>query len=184
MYLQRNASQKLKPEAMYRVQLCTINSEEILESGDVYGDYYISSHGVFYPRPNFAKIQEIIVKKSPRKNRVIEVASGLEFPLVLLNVTKNMKEPEKYECHVLGDHAQSVVAFGVMHENINTTGDEEYWLEEVQDDITVYLRANKDENKLAKLKRYHLKWQIDKENYLRESRNQLPNLLIRKRLKK
>lgn len=132
---------KLNKEKIYKMHLCMIDDEDIALNGDIHGEYYASSAGSFQMHTNFTVINEIYVKKAKKRGYVQEISTGLEMPLVILQITRGLKE-NRYECCPFGDTSSLAVAFAVQKNfELEKETDQDFVLTEVSaEEMQNYLR--------------------------------------------
>ncbi len=105
--------ESLENKKYYWMNLCILDDYQLAIEGDSFRRYYTSSAGQFYPNPQMLVAGNIIVQRK-NKNTVTEITTGVEIPLVVLEIFKNAKGNTAYASYLEGDTSALAVAFGVI----------------------------------------------------------------------
>ena len=105
--------ESLENKKYYWMNLCILDDYQLAIGGDSFRRYYDIVEGQFYPNSQMLVAGDIIVQRK-NKNTAIEITTGVEIPLVVLEIFKNDARNKEYASTVEGDTSALAVAFGVI----------------------------------------------------------------------
>lgn len=132
----------LEENHVYKMKLCTPKYCK-----EAFNDlsYYNTSKGMFHGDDLLYVIQDVLVVPSKRRNYVEEIITGIQIPLILVEVEKEYL-PVSYSCSILGDAKEMVFACTVTKQkDIEKMGDQKFLLEEASNaEIIHYEKAHQE----------------------------------------
>ena len=131
---------------LYQMKLYIIDDYQLAIKSDTERKYYVSKNGQFYPNPNMKEMGELIVKRK-NKNKVIEISTGIEIPLILLEIYENKcTDDNPYFYNIIGDTSSQALVFGITKtERIPFQEDGIFKLQEAtEEEVSYYLECTKN----------------------------------------
>ena len=126
---------------LYRMKLFVIDDYQLAVEKDIEKRFYVSRSGQFYPNPAMKEMGELIVQRT-KKTTVREITTGINIPLILLEISKNKHtDATLYSYELIGDTSSQVLAFGIEKTpGIDFQVDERFKLQEpTKENIEQYL---------------------------------------------
>ncbi len=130
---------------LYRMKLLVIDDYQLATEKDVEKRFYVSRAGQFYLNSDMKEMGELIVQRK-NKNTVRELATGIDIPLILLEISKNKhSDATLYSYELVGDTSSQALVFGITKtEGIPFQEDETFKLQEAtEEEVAYYLECTK-----------------------------------------
>ena len=130
---------------LYRMKLLVIDDYQLATEKDVEKRFYVSRAGQFYLNSDMKEMGELIVQRK-NKNTVTEIATGINIPLILLEISKNKhSDATLYSYELVGDTSSQALVFGITKtEGIPFQEDETFKLQEAtEEEVAYYLECTK-----------------------------------------
>lgn len=130
---------------LYRMKLLVIDDYQLATKKDVDKQFYFSRGGQFYQNSDMKEMGELIVQRK-NKNTVTELATGIDIPLILLEISTNKhSDATLYSYELVGDTSSQALVFGITKtEGIPFQEDETFkLLEATEEEVAYYEECTK-----------------------------------------
>lgn len=131
---------------LYYMNLFVIDDYQLATEKDVEKRFYVSREGQFYLNQDMKEMGELIVQRK-NKNTVTEITTGIDIPLILLEILENKySDATLYSYGLVGDTSSQVLVFGITKtEGISFQADEKFKLQEAtEEEVAYYLECTKN----------------------------------------